>query len=140
MAGFMSAPLSGSQLANLGLSSSQTSGLVGSMSSAGMNSAQDSLVAKGVNLSSLGQTMKNMGMTPELKTSMSKWNTEFSKLSKKMQSAGINPSQTSSLTGITGLSAAPNIATTPSFQHTKNPHFNSRMTSTIGKMRKIGHK
>jgi hypothetical protein len=140
MAGFMSAPLSGSQLANLGLSSSQTAGLVGSMSSTGVTSSQESLIAQSMNFSALGQNMSNMGMTPELKTSMSKWNTEFSKMSKKMQSLGINSSQTSSLTGITGLSGAPNIATTPSFQHIKNPHFNTRMTSTIGKMKKLGHK
>ena len=136
----MSAPLSGPQLANLGLSSSQTTGLVGSMSNSGMTSSQQSLVAQSMNFGALGQNMSNMGMTPELKASMSKWNTEFSKMSKKMQSLGINPSQTSSLTGITGLSGAPNNATTSTFQHIKNPHFNKQMNSTIGKMRKMGHK
>lgn len=140
MAGFMSAPLSGSQLANLGLSSAQTSGLVANMGSAGMNPSQDSLVAKSTNFGALGATMKNMGMTPELKGSMSKWSTEYTKLSQKMQSLGINPAQSSSLTSITNINAAPKMSEMSPATHIKNPHFNKQMNSTIGKMRKMGHK
>jgi hypothetical protein len=48
-------------------------------------------------------------MTPETKAAMTKWNTEFSKMSQKMHALGINPSQTSSLTGVFGMQAATRI-------------------------------
>ena len=142
MAGFMSGSLSGSQLPNLGKSSPQTSGLVGNALAATnisslVGNTSDATI--GTSLSSLGTKMAKMDMPPELKSSLTKWNTEFSKMSQKMQSLGINASQTSSITGVFGMNAAPNIGGNAA-THIKNPHFNSQMTSVVSKMRKMGKK
>jgi hypothetical protein len=143
MAGFMSAPLSGSQLANLGLSSSATSGLVNNTKgysdiSSMVGNINDTKL--GTSLAALGTNMANMGMNSESKSALAQWNSEFSKLSQKMQTLGLNSSQTSSLKGVFGMKAMTEIGGGAASYHIKNPHFNARMTSTLGKIKKMGKK
>jgi len=142
MAGFMSAPLSGSQLANLGLSSSATSGLVGNAKgysdiSSLVGSVNDAKL--GTSLAALGTNMANMGGNSEYKAAMAQWNAEFSKLSQKMQTLGMNSSQTA-IKGVFGMKTMTQIGGGAASPTIKNPHFNSSMTAAIGKMRKIGKK